>query len=54
MKKDLCTAAIDLDNDINIKVNYYIIQVIIVLSKLEKVFCAGANIKELSNCSFET
>ncbi|CAD8150340.1 unnamed protein product [Paramecium pentaurelia] len=47
MKKELCAAVIELDKDSNIKV-------IVILSKLDKIFCAGANIKELSDCSYES
>ncbi|CAD8057513.1 unnamed protein product [Paramecium sonneborni] len=47
MKQELCAAIIELDQDDKIKV-------LIILSKLNKIFCAGANIKELSDCSYQS
>ncbi|CAD8063523.1 unnamed protein product [Paramecium sonneborni] len=47
MKRDLALAIQELDQDINIKV-------LILLSKLDKLFCAGANIKDISNISLES
>ena len=60
MKKDLVSACQELDHDKSIKVNIsftlyltYLFKVIVLLSKVEKAFCAGADIKEFTSITHE-